>query len=167
MSFFVYALWSTMGNPSESDLTDGPESSWTFRRVIPSDTSVGSVLINELIDAMFQFDWEAAEQFRVQLAYEEAIVNAIRHGNRNKVEKTVTVEMSCDQDRVWIRITDQGKGFDPKEVPDPRQKELLEVPGGRGVLLINEIMSEVAYNEQGNQITMSKIRGDKMGSDEA
>ena len=75
--------------------------------------------------------------------------------------------MSCDQDRVWIRITDQGKGFDPKEVPDPRQKELLEVPGGRGVLLINEIMSEVAYNEQGNQITMTKIRGDKMGSDEA
>ena len=133
---------------------------WTFRREIPSDTAVGSTLVSELLDAMMQRDWPAGDMFRIQLAYEEAIVNAIRHGNRCDPDKTVTVEMSCDDDRVTIQITDQGEGFDPTEVPDPRQEELLEAPGGRGVLLINEIMSEVEYNERGNQITMIKIKGD-------
>ena len=111
---------------------------------------------------MLARDWPAVEQFRVQLAYEEAIVNAIRHGNRNDPDKNVTVEFTCDYETVRIQIEDEGAGFDLKKVPDPRSEELLEVPGGRGVLLISEIMSEVKYNSKGNQITMTKVKGDKM-----
>jgi len=111
-------------------------------------------------------DWPPAELFRVQLAYEEAIVNAIRHGNGCDPEKTVDVQMICDENEVSIQITDQGGGFDPQDVPDPRSDELLEAPGGRGVLLINEIMSRVDYNETGNQITMVKIKGDKLDDDD-
>ncbi len=139
---------------------------WTLRRDIPSDTSIGSALVNELIDAMTERQWPAADLFRTQLAYEEAIVNAIRHGNQCELEKTVTVEMRCDQERAWIRITDQGEGFDPSSVPDPRQEELLEVPGGRGVLLIKEMMNEVHYNERGNEITMVKRKGDNPPADD-
>ena len=139
---------------------------WTLRREIPSDTSVGSELVNELIDAMTEREWPAADLFRTQLAYEEAIVNAIRHGNGCDETKTVTVEMKCDDDRVWIRIADQGTGFDPDSVPDPREGDLLEAPGGRGVLLIKEIMSEVHYNDRGNEITMVKIKGDNPLTDE-
>lgn len=142
-------------------MENGNVANWTFTRTIPSDTSVGSALVSELIDAMMERDWPGADLFRVQLAYEEAVVNAIRHGNRCSPDKTVDVEMTCDADRVWIRITDQGPGFDVHAIPDPRQDDLLEVPGGRGVLLISEIMSEVHYNEKGNQITMIKIRGDE------
>ena len=140
---------------------------WEFRQVIASDTSIGSALVNELIEAMIQRDWPAAEQFRVQLAYEEAIVNAIRHGNRNSPDKTVTVIMRCDDEQVEIQITDQGTGFDPSAVPDPRSDELIEVPGGRGVLLISEIMSRVEYNDVGNQITMVKIKGDEPDDDDS
>lgn len=136
------------------------EAVWTFQREIPSDTSVGSALITDLLDAMTEREWPATDLFRTQLAYEEAIVNAIRHGNRCDAEKTVTVEMTCDSERVVIKITDQGEGFDPKQIPDPRQDELLEAPGGRGVLLISEIMSDVTYNDRGNQITMVKMKGD-------
>ena len=139
---------------------------WTFRREIPSDTSVGSALVGELIDEMTEREWPAADLFRTQLAYEEAIVNAIRHGNRCDPEKTVLVEMSSDDEKAIITITDQGEGFDPAKVPDPRREDLLEVPGGRGVLLIGEIMSEVKYNEQGNQITMIKIKGDTPAVDD-
>ena len=153
-----------MGKPNNSAAKQKRADAWRFRREIPSVIAVGSVLVNELIKAMTKFDWTPAEKFRVQLAYEEAIVNAIRHGNRNKAEKTVTVEMTCNDKQVWIQITDQGKGFDPYKVPDPRSEDLLEVPGGRGVLLISEIMSEVAYNKAGNRITMAKIKGDKMSS---
>ena len=133
---------------------------WTFDSEIPSDPSVGSALINDLLEAMTIREWPATDLFRTQLAYEEAIVNAIRHGNKCDPDKTVRVEMSCDDERVTIRITDQGPGFDPKKIPDPRQDDLLEVPGGRGVLLISEVMSEVSYNDLGNQITMVKHKGD-------
>lgn len=142
------------------------DASWTFHREIPSDTSVGSALVNELMDAMMARDWPAADLFRTQLAYEEAIVNAIRHGNKCDANKTVLIEMECSDERVTIQITDQGKGFNPSDVPDPRQDDLLEVPGGRGVLLISEIMSEVTYNETGNQIRMVKIKGDSPPDEE-
>ncbi len=136
-------------------------SSWSIRHRIPSDAAIGSELVNDLIEAMAQRDWPPTDLFRVQLAYEEAIVNAIRHGNGHSQEKTVDVEMTCDHERVMIRIEDQGEGFDPAEVPDPRQEELLDVPGGRGVLLIHEVMSEVRYNSVGNEVTMIKIKGDE------
>lgn len=142
------------------------EAIWTFHREIPSDTAVGSALVTDLLDAMTEREWPAGDLFRTQLAFEEAIVNAIRHGNRCDPDKKVTVEMSCDDDQVRIQITDQGEGFDPRSVPDPRQEELLEAPGGRGVLLINEIMSQVEYNDRGNQITMIKIKGDDPPVDE-
>ena len=117
---------------------------WTFRREIVSDTSIGSALVTELLDVMMAREWPVDALFRTQLAYEEAIVNAIRHGNRCHPDKTVTVEMWCDGDRATIQITDQGDGFDPNAVPDPRQDDLLDAPGGRGMLLITEMMSEVS-----------------------
>ncbi len=70
--------------------------------------------------------------------------------------------MKCDDVRVWVQITDQGNGFDPQSVPDPRQDEFLDVPGGRGVLLISELMSEVKYNSRGNQVTMVKFKSDEV-----
>ena len=139
---------------------------WTFRREIPSDTSIGSELVNQLLEAMTECGWPATELFRTQLAYEEAIVNAIRHGNACSADKTVLVEMTCEPERVTIRITDQGEGFDPESLPDPREEERLESPGGRGVLLIREVMSDVHYNELGNQITMIKMKRDEPEVDE-
>ncbi|TWT87871.1 ATP-binding protein [Stieleria varia] len=143
--------------------TDGP---WKFSQSIPSDTSIGSGLVSQLLEAMMERDWPPADLFRTQLAYEEAIVNAIRHGNRCDLDKKVLVEMTCGDEEVWIQITDEGKGFDPQSIPDPRQDDLLEVPGGRGCLLIHEIMSSVTYNETGNQITMVKIKGDSPPMDD-
>jgi serine/threonine-protein kinase RsbW len=59
---------------------------------------------------------------------------------------------------VQIVIEDMGPGFDPDELPDPRDEERLEIPGGRGVMLIRELMTEVEYNELGNRVTMRKLR---------
>ena len=104
-------------------------SPWTSLQTIPSDTAIGSELVHSLLAEMLERDWPSVELFHVQLAYEEAIVNAIVHGNRGAADKTVEVQMTCDRDSVWIQITDQGAGFDPAAVPDPTQGELL---GGAG-----------------------------------
>ncbi len=132
---------------------------WSMSITIPSDTSVGCELINDLLEAMVEREWPSAELFHVQLAYQEAIVNAIVHGNRRAADKTVEIEMSCDHGQVRIQITDQGPGFDPQNVPDPRQEEWLEAPGGRGLLLMSEILSELMYNDLGNQVTLIKNKG--------
>ncbi|XZE56705.1 ATP-binding protein [Planctomycetaceae bacterium SH139] len=131
---------------------------WNFETTIPSDTAIGSALINDLVAAMESFGWQSDHVFRVQLAYEEAIVNAIRHGNKFAEDKTVDVRMHCDNAQVQIVIEDMGPGFDPDELPDPRDEERLEIPGGRGVMLIRELMTEVEYNELGNRVTMRKLR---------
>ncbi len=127
---------------------------WSLRKEIPSDTELGSRLIDPMLAEMQSRGWSLREVLRTQLAYEEAIVNAIRHGNEFRRDKRVLVELSCEDDSLMMRITDDGNGFDPTQVPDPRQDPLLETPGGRGVLLIYETMSEVLYNERGNQVTM-------------
>jgi len=141
-------------------MSDPLPSVWSVHRTLPSDTSVAADFCVELVDAMTHRNWPPRDIFRVQLAFDEAIVNAIRHGNRFDANKNVEVDVTCNGDQVHICIADQGNGFDPSKVPDPRSDELLEVPGGRGVLLISELMNEVHYNDRGNEVKMTKYRSD-------
>src|SRR5437016_13845764 len=83
--------------------------------------------------------------FAIKLAIEEALVNAIKHGNQLDRAKTVRVAFRVAQDRFDVQITDQGPGFDPGVVPDPTAPENLERPCGRGLLLMRYYMNEVSY----------------------
>jgi serine/threonine-protein kinase RsbW len=60
-------------------------------------------------------------------------------------------------DRLEVRITDEGIGFDPSDVPDPTAVENLERPCGRGLMLMRHYMTEVSYNERGNSVYMIKV----------
>jgi serine/threonine-protein kinase RsbW len=134
---------------------------------IPSDTAIGSRLIDELSHQMREHGWDERQIFQVQLAYEEAIINAIRHGNGYSPDKTVDVTFTCNSQQTQIVITDQGSGFDPGTVPDPTCGDRLETPGGRGVLMIRECMSHIHYAEGGCRLTMTKDRDDlEMGHDD-
>ncbi len=139
-------------------MSHSPLETWNALRTIPSDTAIGAQLAEEVAREMVRRDWPRADVFRVQLAFDEAIVNAIRHGNRFDPNKTVDVEIQCNCESIHIRIADQGKGFDPRSIPDPRETDNLELPGGRGVLLISELMSDVQYNERCSEIRMTKIK---------
>jgi serine/threonine-protein kinase RsbW len=108
-------------------------------------------------------DWPEADVGYVRLACVEALANAIEHGNHNLQGATIDVQMSCDSDCVEIVVKDQGDGFDPNEVADPRQWENIGKAGGRGILLIRETMCHVGYNDRGNQVSMSKFRRRKLG----
>ena len=68
------------------------------------------------------------------------------------------VDMRVGKERVMIHITDEGPGFKPDDVPDPTLDENLDVPSGRGVMLIKAYMTEVSYNEKGNSVKMVKDR---------
>ena len=94
--------------------------------------------------------------FAVRLAVEEAVINAMKHGNHMDKAKTVTIRWAIDDRRAVIVVEDEGEGFDPAAVPDPTEDENLEMPHGRGLVLIRAYMDEVLFNEKGNQITMIK-----------
>ena len=92
--------------------------------------------------------------FAVRLCLEEALVNAFRHGNRLEPSLVVKFQASIGPDVCVFEVQDEGEGFDPGGVPDPTADENLEIPSGRGIMLMRAYMSEVEYLEPGNRLRM-------------
>src|SRR5947199_135963 len=111
----------------------------------------------EVEHALHQVAFGEHEIFAIKLALEEALVNAIKHGNQMDRSKKVHVSYRIRPDRFEIQITDEGPGFDPEDVPDPTAFENLERPCGRGLLLMRHYMTDVRHNARGNSVTMSKV----------
>ena len=107
-----------------------------------------------LVEAVESCGYERASVFAVRLAFEEAVLNAFRHGHRGLPGRPVRVSWRIEPARVEITITDQGPGFDPRCLPDPTLDENLEKPCGRGIMLMRAYMSEVTFNEAGNRVVM-------------
>jgi serine/threonine-protein kinase RsbW len=111
-----------------------------------------------LLDAVEQRRYDRASCFAIRLAMEEALTNAFKHGNKDHPEKTVRVECIVDPQMVIIEIEDQGEGFDPDTVPDPTEQENVEIPAGRGLLLMRAYMTEVMIHPPGNRVRMKYVR---------
>lgn len=125
---------------------------------IPSDLAEAR-RVQELIEsALSAAAYTEHEVFSIKLALEEALVNAIKHGNQLDPDKRVFVVYNVTPDRFDIRITDEGAGFNPEDVPDPTAIENLERPCGRGLLLMRGFMTEVEYHGRGNVVSMAKVR---------
>jgi serine/threonine-protein kinase RsbW len=90
--------------------------------------------------------------FRVGLT--EALTNAMMYGNGQDPDKRVCVEVRVEGTSITARVTDEGAGFDPSEVPDPTVDPYRLRPNGRGLFLMRELLDEVRYNEQGNSVTL-------------
>jgi serine/threonine-protein kinase RsbW len=119
----------------------------------------------QLLDCMSRHAWDERSAFGVKLALEEALVNAIKHGNRSDPSKTIHVCYEVSPHEVRVRITDQGEGFDPGDVPDPTLPENLEKPSGRGLMLMRAYMSSVEFTENGTCVCMVKNRDEDESDD--
>jgi serine/threonine-protein kinase RsbW len=84
----------------------------------------------------------------------EAVNNAIMHGNRYEKDKIVDVEISYRNEKLKIKIKDEGKGFIPEEVPDPTIPQNIESLNGRGVFLMSKLADQIKYSKRGNAVTM-------------
>ena len=131
---------------------------WTAREQLPSDTRVGAALIERLLERLAAAGWSEHERFSVHLALEEALANAIKHGNGHDPSKQVHFEARLAPDRLWLEVADEGNGFDPATLPDPTDAEHIDRPNGRGVLLIRSFMTHVEYQDGGRRIVMEKHR---------
>ena len=131
---------------------------WQCERVIPSETGASSPILQEILDQLEKQAWIQHDIFSAHLAMEEALVNAIRHGNRLDTSKQVHVACRVSPELIRIEITDEGEGFDPSSVPDPTDPAHIEAPSGRGLMLMRSFMSRVEYNDVGNRVVMEKER---------
>ncbi len=129
-----------------------------WQEVILHTTCEVTPCINCLIDALAPLGFGERDLFGIRLALEEAIVNGIKHGNRNDAAKAVQVRYQISAAEFLIEVHDEGRGFDPDGVPDPLAPENLQRPGGRGVFLMRHYMTWVSYNERGNCVTMCRRR---------
>ena len=125
--------------------------------------------------------WGKFDQLRLGMAIDEALVNAMYHGNlevdsklreddhsaffelirerssrQPYADRRVYVQSSFTPEEFRIVIRDEGRGFDPASLPDPADPENLQRTHGRGLLLIRSFMDEVKHNAVGNEITMVK-----------
>lgn len=96
--------------------------------------------------------------FAVHLALEEAFLNAMKHGNKMDPKKEIKVDYLVTTDRVEISMMDEGEGFEPKAIPDPRRGENLYKTEGRGLLLMRSYMDVIEYNESGNCVRMVRYK---------
>jgi serine/threonine-protein kinase RsbW len=132
--------------------------SWITDQRLPSEIAAGHDFIAEVLAQLESLSWTSHEIFGVHLALEEAVVNAIKHGNKLDQNKHVAVACKISPQRFWIHITDEGQGFDPHAVPDCTDDEHIHMPNGRGLLLMRCYMNRVEYNEKGNAVEMEKHR---------
>jgi serine/threonine-protein kinase RsbW len=109
-----------------------------------------------ILRAMGRHGYGERDQFGMKLALEEAVTNAIMHGNRMNRSKKVTIDFTVDDKKVELAVADEGPGFDSAKVPDPTRGEALERPCGRGIVLMKAYMDDVRYVPPGNKVVLTK-----------
>jgi serine/threonine-protein kinase RsbW len=135
--------------------SNGPIS---HRTVIEGRTPAITQVCKQILCRLKANDFSQEDIFAVHLALEEAFINAIKHGNKMNPKKEIKVDYSVSLDKIEICMTDEGKGFDPGAVPDPRYGDHLLKPGGRGLFLMRAYMDVVEFNDRGNRVRMVRYR---------
>jgi serine/threonine-protein kinase RsbW len=115
-------------------------------------------LCQDILAEVKRSDFGGDDVFGIHLAIEEALINAVKHGNKEDPQKQIKVEYSITPQKFDISVTDEGCGFTPEAVPDPRCGENLYKVTGRGLLLMRAYMDSVEYNDAGNCVHMVKYK---------
>jgi len=125
--------------------------------LIPSDLTYVIGVNYQISNLLKEFAFPPQDtRVNIPLACDEAITNAIIHGNRSDPDKKVSIQLYVSPNRFRIRVRDEGEGFELKDVDDPTRGEALLRPGGRGVYLMRNIMDSVEFKEGGRVVELEK-----------
>lgn len=142
----------------QTPATSSPMTSQIFETTIASDTAAGQAVQEKIIALLEANEFSTRDVFGMRLSLEEAIVNAIKHGNGYDPDKSVTISCDVSSERVIVSIEDQGDGFDLSSVPDPTDDINLDKPSGRGIMLMHSFLTSVSYLNGGRCVRLEKIR---------
>ncbi|MGH9856761.1 MAG: ATP-binding protein [Acidobacteriota bacterium] len=125
--------------------------------IFPSTSEKAQTTLTIIMDEVEKLHQDGSFQLAVRMGLEEALANAVKHGNQRDSSKKVRVHAIVTPDLVQLEIEDEGIGFDPNSVPDPTLPENLEKPSGRGIWLMRHYMDHVQFNNLGNKVELSKF----------
>jgi anti-sigma regulatory factor (Ser/Thr protein kinase) len=132
--------------------------------VIPADPAAMASVTDGVLGVLRNKAWPEDKAIEVELALQEALANAIRHGCKGDRSKRIQCCVTHDESgEVVIIIRDPGTGFDVASVPSPLEGQNIFKPSGRGIYLINQLMDEVRFADEGREIRMRK-RPDRVAS---
>ena len=148
---------TAMAHPGPSPSHRAPfERTWVLREQRDSVESLQA----DVGRALHDFGYGEACTFAVRLALEEALINGFRHGNKGDATKSVTVRCHVDAGLMQLEVQDEGEGFNPETVPDPTAAENIEIPSGRGIMLMRAYMTSVEYVPPGNCLRITYRRAE-------
>ncbi len=125
---------------------------------IESNPLLVGLIWNDMLAKLKQKQYSKDDIFSIHLAVEEAFINAVKHGNKMDLDKKVEFSYHIDDDKVEVSVKDEGPGFDPEKVPDPRCGGNIFKPSGRGLFLIRAYMDEVEYSDKGTRLKIVKYK---------
>lgn len=147
------------GSGSSGGGGSGAPSAGSFRVTIPSDFDAARDVQERILRDVEHCGFGEETTFALRIALEEAMVNAIKHGNGLDPDKKVHVESTVTPERAEIVVEDEGPGFDRGNIPDPTHDDNLHKPSGRGILLIEAYMDSAQWSKGGRRLRMVKENG--------
>ena len=113
--------------------------------------------LTDCITNFMSFDEDSAHW--IGMSVRESVTNAIQHGNKLDLSKTVDIRFEVMPDKLSISVKDQGNGFKADDIPNPLDAENLLKPSGRGIFYIRTFMDEVEFrllSHGGTEVYMVK-----------
>lgn len=89
---------------------------------------------------------------KIYLCVSEAVLNSIKHGNKNDLKKNVLIKIACNTEQFKIQVEDEGDGFDINKIKDPTKKRNIKNEEGRGIFIITKLSEQIEYNKKGNLV---------------
>jgi serine/threonine-protein kinase RsbW len=126
-----------------------------------SERSEVPAVREDIVHSLIELGYPQQDVFAVRLSANEAIINAIEHGNKCDRKKKVTIAYWMNGERAEITVTDEGIGFDPSVIPDCTADENLCRTCGRGIALMRGFMDAVEFGQKGNSVKLLKLNSSR------
>jgi serine/threonine-protein kinase RsbW len=127
-----------------------------WRRLEMRALSEVPATVDAVIAEMVSLGYSGRDILAARIGLEEALVNGVKHGNREDPSKCVRIDYQVTAEQLVAEIVDEGPGFCPELLPDPFLPHNLLRPSGRGVFLMRAYMTWVHFNAKGNGVTLCK-----------
>ena len=122
---------------------------------LPSNHESVAVLENFVDDLVSNLHIGDDVYANLMTCLNEAITNAIFHGNKQNPDKKVYINLEViNQKRLIFNVADEGAGFDFNDIPDPTDEENLEKLTGRGVYIMKKLADQCIFNTLGNEVEL-------------
>ena len=148
---------SSPNNPTPPDGSETNNFALKLSVTLCADRDAVDPVVRSVMKVVRETRCATGREDDIELALTEALANAVVHGAKSDPSKLIECDVACDEQRgILIVVRDPGEGFDPAKIANPCEGENLYSSHGRGIYLINQLMDEVQFHNNGTEIRMLK-----------